>query len=60
LSIGQIFITRKENTIEVTIGRAITPGFSPALITIMMTVLEKAMTVEQATTAMKAYLAEFI
>jgi hypothetical protein len=39
------------------------PTFSPALITIMRTVLEEAMTkvpAEQATTATKAYLAEFI
>jgi hypothetical protein len=39
------------------------PAFSPALITIMRTVLEEAMTrvpAEQATTATKAYLAEFI
>ena len=39
------------------------PAFNPALITIMRTVLEEAMTkvpAEQATTATKAYLAEFI
>jgi hypothetical protein len=39
------------------------PAFSPALITIMRTVLEEAMTkvpAEQATTATKAYLAEFV
>ena len=39
------------------------PAFSPALITIMKTVLEEAMTkvpAAQATTAAKAYLAEFI
>jgi hypothetical protein len=39
------------------------PTFSPALITIMRGVLEEAMTkvpAEQATTVMKAYLAEFI
>jgi hypothetical protein len=39
------------------------PAFSPALITIMRTVLEEAMTkvpVDQAITATKAYLAEFI
>jgi len=39
------------------------PAFSPALITIMRAVLEEAMTkvpAEQATTATKAYLAEFI
>ena len=39
------------------------PAFSPALITIMRTVLEEAMTkvpAEQATTETKAYLAEFI
>jgi hypothetical protein len=45
------------------LGRAVIPAFSPALITIMRTVLEEAMTkvpAEQATTATKAYLAEFI
>jgi hypothetical protein len=39
------------------------PAFSPALITIMRSVLEDAMTkapAEQATTVTKAYLAEFI
>jgi hypothetical protein len=39
------------------------PAFSPARITIMRAVLEEAMTkvpAEQATTATKAYLAEFI
>ena len=49
--------------IRVAIGRAFMPAFSPALITIMRTVLEEAMTkvpAEQATTATKAYLAEFI
>ena len=75
--LGPIFLSREANTIEVrigsvcvcgrdlgaTIGRAFMPAFSPALITIMRTVLEEAMTnvpVEQATTATKAYLAEFI
>src|SRR4051795_4915384 len=41
----------------------IMPAFSPALITIMRSVLEDAMTrvpAEQATTVTKAYLAEFI
>jgi hypothetical protein len=49
--------------IRFAIGRAFMPAFSPALITIMGTVLEEAMTkvpAEQATTATKAYLAEFI
>jgi hypothetical protein len=49
--------------IRFAIGRAFMPAFSPALITIMRTVLEEAMTkvpAEQATTATKAYLAEFI
>jgi len=39
------------------------PAFSPALITVLRTVLEEAMTkvpAEQATTLTKAYLAEFI
>ena len=39
------------------------PAFSPALITIMRSVLEDAMTkvpADQATTVTKAYLAEFI
>src|SRR6476469_3306295 len=44
-------------------GGVIMPAFSPALITIMRSVLEDAMTrlpAEQATTVTKAYLAEFI
>jgi hypothetical protein len=44
-------------------GRVVVPTFSPALITIMRTVLEEAMTkvpAKQATTATKASLAEFI
>jgi hypothetical protein len=49
--------------IRVAIRRAFMPAFSPALITMMRTVLEEAMTkvpAEQASTATKAYLAEFI
>jgi hypothetical protein len=45
------------------IGEVIMPTFSPALITVMKSVLEDAMTqvpAEQATTVTKAYLAEFI
>jgi hypothetical protein len=45
------------------IGEVIMPTFSPALTTIMRSVLEDAMTqvpAEQATTVTKAYLAEFI
>jgi hypothetical protein len=45
------------------IGEVIMPTFSPALITVMRSVLEDAMTqvpAEQATTVTKAYLAEFI
>ena len=48
---------------QVAIRRVIMPPFSPALITIMRSVLEDAMTkvpAEQATTVTKAYLAEFI
>ena len=44
-------------------GELIMPAFSPALITIMRSVLEDAMATvpaEQATTVTKAYLAEFI
>ena len=48
---------------QVAIRRVIMPAFSPALITIMRSVLEDAMTrlpAEQATTVTKACLAEFI
>jgi hypothetical protein len=48
---------------QVAIRRAIMPAFSPALITIMRSVLEDVMTkvpAEQATTVTKACLAEFI
>jgi hypothetical protein len=48
---------------QVAIRRLIMPAFSPALITIMRSVLEDAMTrlpAEQATTVTKAYLAEFV
>ena len=48
---------------QVAIRRVIMPAFSPALITIMRSVLEDAMTkvpADQATTVTKAYLAEFI
>jgi hypothetical protein len=48
---------------QVAIGRVIMPTFSPALITVMRSVLDDAMTkvpAEQATTVTKAYLAEFI
>jgi hypothetical protein len=48
---------------QVAIRRVIMPAFSPALITIMRSVLEDAMTrlpAEQATTVTKAYLAEFV
>jgi hypothetical protein len=48
---------------QVAIRRVIMPAFSPALITIMRSVLEDAMTrvpEEQATAVTKAYLAEFI
>ena len=47
----------------IAIRRVVMPAFSPALITIMRSVLEDAMTkvpAEQATTVTKAYLAEFI
>ena len=48
---------------QVAIRSVIMPAFSPALITIMRSVLEDAMATvpaEQATTVTKAYLAEFI
>jgi len=48
---------------QVAIRSVIMPAFSPALITIMRSVLEDAMTkvpADQATTVTKAYLAEFI
>ena len=48
---------------QVAIRRVIMPAFSPALITIMRSVLEDATTrvpVEQATTGTRAYLAELI
>ena len=48
---------------QVAVRRVIMPAFSPALITIMRSVLEDAMTkvpADQATTVTKAYLAEFI
>ena len=48
---------------QVEIRSVIMPAFSPALITIMRSVLEDAMTkvpADQATTVTKAYLAEFI
>jgi hypothetical protein len=49
--------------LRIAIGELIMPTFSPALISVMKSVLEDAMAqvpAEQATTVTKAYLAEFI